>query len=334
MKTTYISHSNTPDIPGLTFRMFRGSKDYPKILSIITSCSKAEGSNRADTLEDVENNYSHLDNSDPYQDLLFAEINGEPIAYIRVEHRQEDLTGIRIYWSIGFVKPEWWRKGIGRSMLNWGEQRLRNIATTHPQGETRYYESFVNDNQTGKIALLSSQGYKPVRYFHNMVRPNLENIPDLPFPDGIVLRPAKVEHYHAIWDAMQNAFQDHWGFHRESEEAYKSWLESAEFQPSLWQIAWDGPRVVGTVIGYINQAENEAFNRKRGYTEDITVQREYRKQGIARALIANCLRALRERGMTEAALGVDSENLSGATRLYEAMGYRTVSKSMTMRKLM
>jgi mycothiol synthase len=328
----YVQLNGAPEIPGLAFRMFRGPKDYPNIHSILTACNKAEGSERADSLEDVVINYSHLDNCDPYRDLVFAEINEEPIAYIRIDHRREDLTNVRIYWSIGYMKPEWWRKGIGRAMLHWGENRLRDIAATHPNEGLRFFEGFATDNQTGKIALFTAEEYTPARYFYAMVRPNMDNISDHPLPDCIEVRTPKPEHYRLVWEEMQDAFQDHWGYHRESDQSYQNWLESSEFQPELWQIAWDGSTVVGTVLGYINRAENETFGRKRGYTEEITVKREYRKRGIARVLIARGLHALKDAGMNEAALGVDSENVSGATRLYEAMGYHPVSKSVTMRK--
>jgi len=36
--------------------------------------------------------------------------------------------------------------------------------------------------------------------------------------------------------------------------------------------------------------------------------------------------------MTEAGLGVDAENTSGATHLYEFMGYRVVKRSTIYRK--
>ncbi len=42
--------------------------------------------------------------------------------------------------------------------------------------------------------------------------------------------------------------------------------------------------------------------------------------------------ALKERGMTEAGLGVDAENISGALHLYESMGYRVVKTTSIYRK--
>lgn len=332
MNTNRFVLPDAPSIPGLTFRMFGGMEDCSHIHHILSACTKAEGVERAIILQDIISTYSHFDNCDPYQDLVFAEINGEPVAYIRVEHRQEDFTKIRLYSSVCYIKPEWWRKGIGRAMLHWGENRLRQIAGNHPFDGSRFLESQVSDKQIGKMILLTAEGYTPARYGYTMVRPDLENIPDLPLPEGIEVRPATTEDYRPVWEELQVAFQDHWGYHRESEESYQHWLESSEFQPSLWQVAWDKDQVVGTVLGYIDHTENETFQRKRGYTEEITVRREYRKQGIARALIVCCLRALKAAGMTEAALGVDADNTSGATRLYTAMGYQVVSKATTLRK--
>jgi len=71
---------------------------------------------------------------------------------------------------------------------------------------------------------------------------------------------------------------------------------------------------------------------RRGYTEGISVRRPWRKRGVASALINRSLLMFREMGMTEAALGVDTENLSGALRVYEASGFRPLSRGTTYRK--
>ena len=49
--------------------------------------------------------------------------------------------------------------------------------------------------------------------------------------------------------------------------------------------------------------------------------RNWRRKGIASALLARSLAALRDNGMTEATLDVDAENLSGALRIYERLGF-------------
>lgn len=99
-------------------------------------------------------------------------------------------------------------------------------------------------------------------------------------------------------------------------------------------IRWEhGECWVGMVRSFIDAAGNAKFNRQRGYTEHISVRRPWRKHGVARALIALSLQALKDEGCTEAALGVDTQNLSGALRLYQSMGFVSVKRSITYRKL-
>lgn len=62
---------------------------------------------------------------------------------------------------------------------------------------------------------------------------------------------------------------------------------------------------------------------KRGWTDPVWVRRPWRKRGVARALLVRAFEQLRALGMTEATLTVDSQNLSGATQIYESVGFRT-----------
>ena len=70
------------------------------------------------------------------------------------------------------------------------------------------------------------------------------------------------------------------------------------------------------------------------YTEGIITRRPWRKQGLARALLVRSMQMFKEMGMTETALGVDSQNLSGAFRLYAGVGYRKVKQQTLYRKPM
>ncbi len=90
--------------------------------------------------------------------------------------------------------------------------------------------------------------------------------------------------------------------------------------------------IAGQERTIINKPENEHYNRLRGYTEMISVRRPYRRRGLARALIAESLRVLKERGMAESALMVDTESLTGATRIYEECGFQVASFSIAYRK--
>ncbi len=323
-----------PPIPGLSFRGFQGESDYPNMLALINAAKAFDHDERSDTLEDVIRNYSHLTNCDPYRDMLFAEVDGQPVAYSRLTWWAEEADGSYIYQSFGFVHPQWRRKGLGLAMLHHNQVRLREIAAGHPAETNKLFESFATNFEEGNQALLERDGYQPVRRFYMMTRPDLEDIPDLPLPGGLETRPARPEHYRQIWDASQEAFRDHWGYAEPQEEDYQGWLVSKEFQPELWQVVWDGNQVAGMILNFINHEENEEYGRKRGYTEGIAVRRPWRRHGLARAMLARSLRMHRDLGMTEAALGVDTENLSGAHRLYESMGFQPYKIQSTYRKPM
>jgi ribosomal protein S18 acetylase RimI-like enzyme len=274
-----------------------------------------------------------LENCDPYRDFLLAEVNGKIIGYTRVWW-SKDPSGIYLYNHSVDLLPEWREKGIRNAMLRYNEQKLRELAREHPTGVPRLFQSVVMESERDWIAVLSGEGYKIFRYGFKMVRPNLEEVPDLPFPDEIEVRPVKPEHYRAIIRAWNDACKDMRGQIPISDEDFKGFQESPIFEPSIWQIAWQKNEVVGTVLNFIDKQENAQYERKRGHVELISVKRLWRGKGIAKAMIARSLKILKDHGMTEAALGVDAENPSGALHLYQKMGFQIEKRAAFYRKPM
>ena len=345
-QTNIIYVPDAPQIPGLAFRGFQGETDFPKMAAVIQGCMEVDQREEVETAEDLANEYAHLVHCDPYQDMLFAEITSDPnglvsntkegnhgfpnsdgkvIGYTRACWFDQ-LDGPRIYQHLGYLLPEWRRKGIGRAMLHYNQQRLREIARTHPDGMPRVFESYAMNTELSATALFRDEGYTAARHFFFMVRPDLENIPEAPMPEGLEVRPVQMEHLQAIWEASMEAVRDHWGFSEEMEETLDQIKEDRKFDPSLWRVAWSGDQVAGMVLSYIDPLENEEYNRKRGWTENICVRRPWRKRGLARSLLVQSLHAVKVRGMTEAALGVDTQNLTGALHLYESVGFRSVKR--------
>jgi mycothiol synthase len=325
-------------LPGLSLRGFQGESDFPKMIAVIEGSKVADGIERSDTLEQVTNNYAHLHHSDPYKDMLIAEVDGKMVGYSRVWWEVELIEQRFVGFQFAYVLPEWRRKGIGSALLQFNEQRVRQIAADlKANGELPgtmpcITDSFVQETTTDTIALLERHGYKVARYALDMVRPDLENIPDCPLPAGLEVRPVKTEHLRSIWEASNEAFRDHWGYIPDPWEEYERMQQDKDFDPTLWRVAWEDDQVAGMVLNFIEKDQNEEYGRKRGYTENICVRRPWRRRGLAHALIALSLQALKERGMTEAALGVDAENTSGALNLYKSMGYQVVKSHRIYRK--
>src|SRR5262249_958325 len=157
-------------------------------------------------------------------------------------------------------------------------------------------------------------GYAAVRYEFRMETPDLDHIPDAPLPSGFEVRPARPEHYHAIWQASAEAFLDHWGASAPDEAEYEKRLNDPSQQPDLWVVAWAGDEVAGSILNYIHHEHNARSGRRLGYTESISVRRPWRRHGLARALLARSMQLHKSWGMTQTALGVDTENPSGALR--------------------
>jgi len=325
---------NMPGIPGLSFRHFRGEDDYSSMASVLTISQRADHYDRSVTAEDLAKAYANsLTNCDPFTDMIVAEVAGQMVGYVRGWWEQESPC-IHLYKHNGVLLPAWRRKGLGRAMLNWVENRLKDIAEVHPRGSKKNFQVSLSQFQDGTAALLERAGYQPVRYFFEMVRPDLENIPDFPLPDGLEIRPVTPGQYRAIWESIHDSDQEEWGSAEPTEAAYQEWLKDPLFQPHLWQIAWEKEtgNPVGHVLTYIHHEENKQFHRKRGYTEGVGVSQAWRRRGLARALISRSLQAQKAAGMTGSALVADSESTSGVTRLYESCGFQIVNRDTVYRK--
>lgn len=316
---------DAPSIPGLTFRHFRGESDYLKIINIFEESKKVDQIEETVSLEDVAHWLTHLEHSDPYTDMVFAEVHGNVVGCSMVWW-DIDPHGTLFYQHFADLTPAWRGKGIRHALLRYNETRLKEMASTYPGDNPRYFRVLCEETETHWRSVLADEGYTIMRYGFKMVRPTLDDIPDLPLPEGIEVRPVQPEHYQKIRNAWNEACKDMRGQIPLSEENFNALQKDPMFDPSLWQIAWHKDQVIGTVIPFINEKENQEYHRKRGHPEFISVARPWRNQGIAKALIARALKELKERGMTEAALGVDAENPSGALHLYETMGFQPVKR--------
>jgi len=344
-----IQVPGAPAIPGLSFRGFRGEADYAVMADVIASTMTADQAQFVLTAEDAARNYSHLQNSDPWHDMLFVEINGQVVGYSRVEWRQLD-DGLRVYQHFAYLRPEWRdsgpgageagaAKGLRHAMVRWCEQRLRQVDAGLPETRPvsgRFYQAGASHPETDWRRVLEDVGYTPVRRAYEVVRSLAEPIPDLPLPQGVEVRPVGREHLRAIWEAAREAFRDEWDASPDewSEVRFAAFLDDPLTRPELYQIAWAGDEVTGGVMNFLNDKENEKYNRKRGYTEGIFVRRPWRRRGVAKALISRSMRMFREMGLTETAHGVDAENPSGALQLYTGLGYRVNKEFIIFRKAM
>ena len=220
-------------------------------------------------------------------------------------------------------------------LLDWILARHLEIAGTQgPVGRPRTASISTLAEPPGARAALAVRGFVPVRYSFEMLRPTLDDIPDCALPAGIEVRPVEREQSRRIWEAETEAFAGHWGAGADngSEERWQEFLADPFTDLPLWQVAWDGDQIVGMVRPFINDDENAHFGVRRGWCENISTRAPWRGRGVASALISRALRALHDRSMTQAALGVDAQNETGALHLYQRMGFREAARETEWRR--
>ena len=64
----------------------------------------------------------------------------------------------------------------------------------------------------------------------------------------------------------------------------------------------------------------------------LRFRRPWRRRGLGRSMTAASLRRLRVAGMSEALLGVDAKNPTGALGLYEGLGFSVHQRSSVYRR--
>lgn len=319
-----------PRLPGVRFRPFRDPSDYERLALLVAQSNVHDGIPWAPTARQLRTEIEESSEIDPTRDMLFAEFEGRVIASTSVERVVRD--GVPVYDMWGNVSADHRRRGLGTALLNWTLERIRERARIEDPGVNVVVEGGAEDQEAGHRALLAGAGFEPVRHFFLMRRGSVDDVPEAPLPDGLEVRPVALDQRRAIITAEFEAFRDHWGSRELTEGAIQTTLKMAELDTDLWVVAWDGDQIAGVVENWIWTEENAQLGVTRGWLERISVRRPWRRRGLARALTAASLIRLREAGMDEAMLGVDSENANGALGLYEGLGFEIHSRSAAYRR--
>ena len=322
-----IAVPDAPAMPGLRFRHYRGPADHPAMVEVGNAARAADGLADLNTVESLDATYAHLTNCDPTEDIVVAEVDDRIVAYGRTWWADR-TTGERAFEAFCLVHPSVRGRGVGRVLLAIQDRRRRALAATMAEaigGRPAVLTAYAWGADPAAIALLGSAGYRLARRHAQMVRPDLETIPELPMPAGLELHrvdPADAAAIRRAFDVDAEVFRDHWGDVDDSADAWDRFRDAPEVQPDLWCVAVDSAtgEPAGQILNYL--AEPAPDGTVVGWTESIAVRRPYRHRGLASAMLAESLRIVRAAGAARAALGVDLESVHGASRIYERLGFR------------
>lgn len=336
MKLKEILMSTASHLPGITYRHYLGEADLPAFVEISNAANRADKIDQVSVLESIQQQYKNLRNCDPVKDMIVAEMDGNIVGYGRVWWAEESDPRHYTYLHFTTLHPDWRGKGINTAIYNWLENRAKEISSNHPADVDKFIDTWYPTKLIWLAEKLEKRGFKPERYFYEMTSDLSKPIPEAPMPEGLETRPVEEAHLRQIWEASNEAFRDHWGHSEGTEEDCQRMLSNIEnlpdVDPNIWMVAWEGDEVAGMVLNFINPKTNAELNRKWGWTDPISVRRPWRKRGLARSLIVQSMKLLKEKGMEYAALGVDTQNPNNALKLYESCGYESLEEWVAVRK--
>jgi mycothiol synthase len=320
--------------PNMQIRNFR-PEDLSALVALINEANAFDQLERATTFQEMEHEMGWPDYH-PETDSFLAWSNGHLVGYTDFFLGNSRASAWSTFYTGGVVHPDWRRQGTGRCLL----ERLYQRATERldeVKDKPAYFQASARDVEEDRKALFRALDMERARYFVNLARPIDNGLPPAVLPEGYRLRtfdPARDAE--TVWRLDNLSFQDHWGFTGFPRDAFEHWLEAPHFRPELWLLAVE--EKTGSVAGMsLNQIEPNWIaqtGRQEGYVNTLAVLREHRKQGLGTALLAHSLHVLRQAGMDAAHLHADADNLTGAMRIYERVGFKVRKTSVAYRKLM
>jgi mycothiol synthase len=214
-----------------------------------------------------------------------------------------ESDGTHVFRADGYVAPPHRRRGLGRRLLIDAEAAAGsgmlagNASTAQPD----------------RAALLERNGY---RYTFSMVDMEHDGSPvaPTPVPEGITIRSATVADARALTVLSARAWAGRPFTTPTTEEWFRGWLTRSDL--SLFRVAVAGDRVVGVV------------GASRTEIEDVEVDPDFQRRGLATALVTRTLAALNG----PVRLNTEGHDPAGARSLYERLGFRVIREYRRYRK--
>ena len=282
--------------------------DLEAAYKVIETCDIANDGSADITVDELRTDWLSPTFNLQQDAWLIVGTGDQVVGYTAVGQREH----ARIYSEV-LVLPEYSHLGIQDYLLAQVERWAQaQIPQARPDARVALLCWISKNDEQGQESL-ERQGFKEIRRTWRMMI-EMNEAPLAPqWPAGIAVRTFRPGDERSVFDADEEAFQDHWGHMPGNFEEWKHWtVEREHFDPTLWFLACEGDRIAGISLC--------TYRDDLGWVGTLAVLRPWRRAGLGKALMLHSFGEFYRRGTRTVGLGVDAQNLTGATRLYERVG--------------
>jgi mycothiol synthase len=280
--------------------------EQEQVLAIDARAATADGAGALDDQVRID-----LSAASDSAEHLLARLPGshDVVGYGHADLRPEDAVSAHLV-----VAPDHRRRGIGTAVLH----RLLEVAGALP------LRVWAHGNSPGARAMAESAGFLPVRELRQMRLELHSPLPSPSYPPGVTVRQYVAGADDEAWVAVNAAaFHAHPEQGRLGVQDLQQRVAQSWFDPAGFFLAERASRLLGYHWTKVHPS-GASDGGPVGEVYVLGVHPDAQGLGLGGALTLTGLRSLRERGLREVMLYVESDNLP-AIAVYERLGFTVAS---------
>lgn len=246
--------------------------------------------------------------------------------HVRVWHEKDKVVGYALLGDDAYfdwqILPEYEKKGIEEEALAWAAELLAKLRAGDAERWKGPMMVGTRVDNVGRIAFLEANGFRRAEYVEvNMLRPLSDPIGEQQLPPGYEIRslsananevPRRAEAHREVWHP--------WTVGDVTDEQYACFMRMPGYDRELDVVAVAPD---GTIAAYVNGWLDPV--NKIGDLGPVGAREAYRRQGLTRAVLLECMRRMKARGMDRVCVSTGEPNVA-ARGLYESVGFRIVNR--------
>jgi mycothiol synthase len=243
---------------------------------------------------------------------------------VQIWESAADIVGIAINFRFGvgfdvFTAPDLRGSDAERQMLRSAAGTTAGLM--HGSSEP-YMLTDVFDCDATRIRLVTELGFEQFRVWDEVRVTDLRReLPD-PDPGAFVLRSARLADADELASARNHSFEANW-----TGEQYRSAVMTKPGYDPAREIVAEAPdgRIAAYTVYWIDS------RNKIGHFEPVGTHSDFRRRGLARAVMLRAMRQMQRDGITMATVHHLAENIP-ALRLYESIGFEKRHETLGFRR--